>query len=402
MPTFQYKIAKENGTIIESSAEAESEDILKNRLEAEGSLVFYIKKKGALPSLSLPSFRRSIRQNDFLIFNQQFHALLKAGLPILTCLDILVDRATDKMFQRALIDIKKDVKGGASISDAISKHPKIFPELYTASIRTGEQTGNLLEIIQRYIVYLKKMIALKKKIKSAIAYPAFLIAVSIAVVFFLLFYVMPTFSNIYAGYEKGLPAATKILLNVIHFIKSWLYIIVACIILLIILLRIGITTEKWRQIFDKLILNIPVIGDIIIKDTIVRINRTLSTLLKGGIPLVTAMEIVAKAVTNRIVSSKLSEAVEGIKGGATLAAVLEKTGIMPNMALKMIGVGESTGSLDEMLNNISEIFEEEIDLRLTRLTTMIEPAIMIFMGIIVAFIVIAMYLPVFNLAGAIH
>lgn len=149
-------------------------------------------------------------------------------------------------------------------------------------------------------------------------------------------------------------------------------------------------------------LNIPVIGDIVIKDTIVRINRTLSTLLKGGIPLVIAMEIVAKAVTNRIVSLKLSEAIDAIKGGVTLAAAFEKTGIMPNMALKMIGVGESTVSLDEMLNNISEIFEEEIDLRLTRLTTMIEPVIMIFMGIIVASIVVAMYLPVFNLAGAMH
>lgn len=318
------------------------------------------------------------------------------------CLDILAERGHDRAFQKTLLDVKRDVKAGTSISDAMGKYPKSFPELYAASIRTGEQTGNLLEIIQRYIVYLKKILALKKKIKSAIVYPVFLVVVSIAVVSFLLFYVMPTFSNIYAGYEKELPVATKILLNAIHFIKSWIYIIITCIILLIILLRIGITTEKGRQIFDKLMLNIPVIGDIVIKDTIVRINRTLSTLLKGGIPLVIAMEIVAKAVTNRIVSLKLSEAIDAIKGGVTLAAAFEKTGIMPNMALKMIGVGESTVSLDEMLNNISEIFEEEIDLRLTRLTTMIEPVIMIFMGIIVASIVVAMYLPVFNLAGAMH
>ncbi|MEK6682699.1 MAG: type II secretion system F family protein [Nitrospirota bacterium] len=401
MPFFEYKIAKENGTVIEDKLEAESEEALRSRLEGEGSLVFYIKKKG-LSSFSLSSFRRSASSQDFLAFNQQFLALIKAGLPILASMDILVERVTDPTFQKALLSIKKDVKGGASLSDAMSKHPKIFPELYVASIRTGEQTGDLPEIIQRYITYLKKMLALRKKIKSAIAYPAFLITVSIIVVLFLLFYVMPTFSGIYAGYGKELPPATRILLSTVDFIKTKIYFLIAGIILLIILLKIAVRSERGRLISDKWILSLPVAGDIIIKDIIVRINRTLSTLLKGGIPLVTAMEIIAKAITNRVISSRLGEAIDIIKGGGTLSAAFEKTGIMPKMALKMIAVGEVSGSLEEMLNNISEIQEEEIDLKLTRLTTLIEPVIMIFMGIIVAFIVIAMYLPIFNLAGAVH
>ncbi len=401
MPIFQYKIAKENGAIIEDTAEAENEDILRGRLEAEGNLIFYIKKKG-LPLFNLPTLKKSVSQNDFFTFNQQFLALLKAGLPILTCLDILAERITDTTFQKALLNIKKDVKGGASISDSMSKYPKIFPELYTASIRTGEQTGGLTEIIQRYINYLKKNLALKKKIKSAIAYPIFLIVVSIIVVLFLLFYVMPTFSNIYAGYSKELPAATKMLLNTISFVKAKIYLLIAGIILLIVFLKISFISDRGRLIFDRWILRIPIAGDIIIKDIIIRINRTLSTLLKGGIPLVTAMEMVAKAVTNRIISFRLQEASAAIRGGTTLTAAFENTGIMPKMALRMIEVGEVSGSLDEMLNNISEIMEEEIDLKLTRLTTLIEPAIMVFMGIIVAFIVIAMYLPIFNLAGAMH
>jgi type IV pilus assembly protein PilC len=401
LPQFQYKIAKENGAIIEDTAEAESEDILRGRLEAEGNLIFYIKKKG-LPSFNLPSLKKSVSQNDFLTLNQQFLALLKAGLPILTCLDILAERITDTAFHKMLLNIKKDVKGGTSISDSMSKYPKIFPELYTASIRTGEQTGGLPEIIQRYINYLKKNLALKKKIKSAIAYPIFLIVVSIIVVMFLLFYVMPTFSNIYAGYNKDLPAATKMLLSAVSFIKAKIYFLITGIILLIVFLRIALMSSAGRLIFDKWIIHIPVAGDIIIKDIVIRINRTLSTLLKGGIPLVSAMDMVSKAITNRVISFRLQEAVGVIKGGSTLTAAFEKTGIMPKMALRMIEVGEVSGSLDEMLNNISEIMEEEIDLKLTRLTTLIEPAIMVFMGIIVAFVVIAMYLPVFNLAGAVH
>jgi type IV pilus assembly protein PilC len=402
LPIFQYKIAKEDGSIIEATAETESEEILRSRLEGEGNLVFYIRNKGEILPFRLPSLKGSVSPNDLLIFNQQFLALLKAGLPILMCLDILVERITNKAFKDTLLSIKRDVKAGASISDAMSKHPKIFPELYTASIRTGEQTGGLPEIIQRYISYLKKNLALKKKIKSAIAYPIFLIVVSIIVVLFLLFYVMPTFSNIYAGYSKDLPAATKMLLSTVSFIKAKIYLLITGIILLIVFLRIALMSEAGRLIFDKWIIYFPVAGDIIIKDIVIRINRTLSTLLKGGIPLVTAMDMVSKAITNRVISFRLQEAVGDIKGGSTLTAALEKTGIMPKMALRMIEVGEVSGSLDEMLNNISEIMEEEIDLKLTRLTTLIEPAIMVFMGIIVAFIVIAMYLPIFNLAGAMH
>jgi type IV pilus assembly protein PilC len=192
------------------------------------------------------------------------------------------------------------------------------------------------------------------------------------------------------------------LLSTVSFIKAKIYLLITGIILLIVFLRIALMSEAGRLIFDKWIIYFPVAGDIIIKDIVIRINRTLSTLLKGGIPLVTAMDMVSKAITNRVISFRLQEAVGDIKGGSTLTAALEKTGIMPKMALRMIEVGEVSGSLDEMLNNISEIMEEEIDLKLTRLTTLIEPAIMVFMGIIVAFIVIAMYLPIFNLAGAMH
>ncbi len=403
MPQFAYRIAKGDGTILEDHAEAEDEVTLREQLEGKGYLVFSIQRASgfALPQIRF-NFKSALTPREFLVFNQEFLALIKAGLPIIRVLDILVDRAELSSFREALRGIRQEIKGGSSIADAMSKYPRQFPELYVSSLRAGERSGNLAEIIERYNQYQRRMIAVWKKVRAALNYPLFLLVVSISIVTFLLVYVMPTFSEIYRESDAQIPVPTRILLHLVQLLRANLLWIILTLGVGAFLLRAWSRTASGRASLQRLFLRLPLVGAIMLKSYLIQITRTLSAILSGGIPLVTALDMVANAITNQAISVKIREVRERVKEGMSLARAFEKTGFMPRLTLEMVGVGEATGALEQLLTEAAEFHEEELDVLLTRVTTWVEPLLLLFMGTIVAAIVIIMYLPVFNLAGTIR
>lgn len=403
MPQFSYRIARADGTILEDRTEADDEVTLREQLEGKGYLVFSIQKASGftLPQIQF-NFKPALTPREFLVFNQELLALIKAGLPIIRVLDILVDRAELAPFREALRGIRQDIKGGFSIADAMSKYPQQFPDLYVSSLRAGERSGNLAEIIERYNQYQKRMIAVWKKVRAALNYPIFLLAISMGIVVFLLVYVMPTFSEIYRESDAAIPVPTKVLLNLVKFLRANFIWIVLAMAAGGFMLRSWSRTAAGRMSLQRIFLRLPLVGAVMIKSYLIQITRTLSAILSGGIPLVTALEMVADALTNPTVSAKIRAAKERVKEGVSLASALEETGFMPRLTLEMVSVGEATGALEQLLMDAAEFHEEELDLLLGRLTTWVEPLLLLFMGTIVAAIVIIMYLPVFNLAGTIR
>jgi type IV pilus assembly protein PilC len=402
MPQFRYRAAKPDGSTVNELMDADSEMALRSQLEGKGWLIFSLEGARGVTSLSLPTWhggRLSLR--EFLVFNQEFTALTKAGLPILKAFDLLAARMIHPGFRAALQGVRTEIRGGASISDAMEHYADHFPDLYRASIRSGEQSGHLVDVLQRYIAYLKLVIATKEKVVTAMAYPAFLIIVGLAVVAFLLAYVMPTFADIYGQNKTSLPTPTKLLLMAVEHVRIWLPWLAAG------LVGAGaggyhwMRTETGKTMVDRLSLHVPIIGDVLLKNQIVRMARTLSTVLAGGITLLAALQITSGAVTNRVLSQAIVRATDRVRDGVGLAAALKQEGFLPQMTLEMIEVGETTGSLEAMLNDVAEFHEGELDLRLSQITTWIEPALLLVMGFIVGGIVIVMYLPVFQIAGTV-
>ncbi|MDP1769061.1 MAG: type II secretion system F family protein, partial [Nitrospirota bacterium] len=338
---------------------------------------------------------------EFLVFNQELLALVKAGLPVLRVWDLLIERSNHAGFQQSLRTVRQDIRGGASASEALARHPAHFSELYIATIKAGEQSGNLAEVLQRFIAYLKLMIGLRQKVSKALAYPAFLVLVGIAVIGFLLTYVVPTFVSVYAETSKSLPPATQLLLDVVTGGKAYLVPGFAGLVILGLIGRAYYATSAGRLVVDRLVLRVPIVGPIFVKHYTVQLTRTLATILAGGTPLVEALSIARGAISNRYVSVGVAGTVAEIREGTTLAAALDRPKVFPKLAVEMLSVGEETGSLPTMLHDVAEFYEGDLDLQLTQLTTWIEPVLLLIMGVLVGTIVIVMYLPVFQMAGAV-
>jgi type IV pilus assembly protein PilC len=404
MAAFSYRAARADGTTLEGLAEADNEQMVRAQLERQGFLVFRVQRRGTLPAFLDAGVyvRRTVPLQEFLVFNQEFLALLKAGLPILKVWDLLIERTRRLPFQASLRTVRQDVRGGASMAEALSQHPGFFPALYVASVRAGEQAGNLPEVLQRYIAYLKLIISLRQKMMKALAYPAFLVVVGIAVVAFLLTYVMPTFSAVYGDNTTILPAATRALLGIIQVVQANILVAVGALIMLGIGIRLWLRTSAGRLAWDRTVLRLPLIGEVLVIHHTVQFTRTLATVLVAGTPLVTALPIVRGAVSNRFLADGLAAATEQVREGGTLAAALTKVQAVPKLALEMIAVGEETGSLETMLRDVAELYEGDLDQRLNQLTTWIEPALLLIMGVIVGVIVIIMYLPIFQMAGTVR
>jgi type IV pilus assembly protein PilC len=400
MAVFAYRVARPDGSTLEGQIEGDEEPLVRAKLEGQGFLIFQLKRRGATANQpSLLSAFRGLPIGEFLIFNQELLALVKAGLPVLRVWDLLIERARHQGFQHALRMVRQDIRGGASASEALAKHPEYFSELYVATIRAGEQSGNLAEVLKRFIGYLKLMIGLRQKVAKALAYPAFLIVTGVAVVGFLLSYVMPTFISVYAETAKSLPVATQLLIDGATAAK--LYILPATIMLMgvLVVARTYYATENGHLKVDEWLLRAPVLGAIFIKHHTIQLARTMGTVLAGGTPLVEALHITKSAISNRYIAVGLGEAVDEIREGTTLAAALNRPKVFPKLAIEMLSVGEETGSLETMLHDVAEFYEGDLDLRLTQLTTWIEPVLLLVMGILVGGIVIVMYLPVFQMAG---
>ena len=402
MAVFAYRVARPDGSTIYGHVEGEEESLVRAKLESQGLLVFHLHKRGrATVELGKPWLLGKLPLGQFLIFNQELLALVKSGLPILRVWDLLIERAGHAGFQQVLREVKDDIRGGASTSNALAKHSQYFSELYVATVKAGEQSGNLPDVLQRYVAYLKLMIALRQKVTKAISYPLVLVFIGVAVIGFLLTYVMPTFVSVYGESAKTLPWATQLLLDVVTQSESLALPAIVVVIGMLLGMRAYYMTSAGRLSIDRLFLTLPVAGQIVVQHNTVQLTRTLGTILGGGTPLVDALQSACAAVSNRFVSQQLVRAVDEIREGATLAKALDRPKVLPRLAIEMLSVGEETGSLETMLRDIAEFYEADLDTRLAQLTTWIEPALLLVMGVMVGGIVIVMYLPVFQMAGAV-
>ncbi len=351
-------------------------------------------------AFSIPA--RRVKQKDLLILNQELLALVRAGLPIMASLDLLVDRTTNPRLKAILGQIREDVKGGLAFSDAAERHPHVFSRLYTASLRAGEKAGNFSEVLGRYIDYTKRVLALRKKVLNAIFYPSVLVIITGAVITFLLTFVVPTFSRIYSEFEATLPFPTQVLIAVTRFLKGNLLFIALALVLMAFAFGQWRQTETGRRWIDKLVLRLPWFGEVAAKYSLSMFSRTLATVTGGGIPIVPALEVASGSVQNTSIGRQIKGIIPRVEAGEGLASALATSRIVPPMALEMIAVGESTGSLEEMLNHVAEFYESEVDTRLSTMASLIEPIIIVSMGLIVATIVITMYLPIFHLASVVR
>ena len=401
MPLFKCKIGSADGKIIEKEFEAATADILRQSLTSQGFFVFSVSRKPLQFLWNKGVSRKKIDTKGLILFNQELLVLIKAGLPIIQALDTILERIEKGRLAEVLEIIRDDIKGGSSLSDAFERHPSAFSHLYIASIRAGERTGDLPQTIKRYITFLKKTEGFRKKVITALFYPAILLSVAFVAVTLLLVYVVPTFSQVYADAGSKLPTPTLILIGFTSILKKFFPLLVGAVFLGMYLFRKWINTESGRVTFDGIMLRIPVLGDIFSKYAIVSFTRTLATIIESGIPIVESLKMSVGTLNNKILERRLSAAIRRVEEGVSLSVAIDGAKLMPTLALRMLSVGESTGSLEEMLEGISDYFEEELDQRLHLLSTAIEPAIMVIMGVVIGTIIVTMYLPVFKLAGTV-
>ena len=400
MAEFLCRLADPNGRVVNASYNSVSESELRRRLEDQGFFVYSVREKGKSLSTLLPlsAGRRKIKSREFVIFNQQFLALIQAGLPILKSLELLTQREKDEQFRTILLDINERVKGGALLSEAFEAQG-IFPKVYTASLFAGEKSGGLEEVLGRFIQYQKTVNATRNKIKTALTYPSILAVLLVVLVSFLLAEVVPRFAQFYAGMDAALPAMTLLLVDISQAIRGHLIAGMLVAGALLVVLTMWARSIQGRSHIDRLKLRLPVIGEVWTKFLFAQLSRTLSTLLSGGTPLVGSLEIVADSTGNRVVTQALNRAVVAVREGQSLSRSLEPTGVVPEVAIEMIEVGESSGNLSEMLGHVADFYDEEVNTRLNQLFTYIEPILLMVLAIIVAFVLIALYLPIFSLSS---
>jgi len=402
MPEYSLKIADARGEIRQQVMEANSEQELRDRLTQQGYLIYSIKvRSGAGFSVGLGGKRKKLNLEKFLIFNQQFVTLFRAGLPILKCLDLLGDRLTDKRLGPHIREIRDDVRKGSLLSDAFTRQG-IFPPIYTTSIMAGEKSGSLGEVLERYVHYQKLSLAVRKKILLSLMYPAVLIGLVILLMVFLITFVVPRFASLYSTTNAKLPAPTEILMAIGAAAEQSAVGGVVTIVVAIVGLRYYLRTEAGKTMSDRIKLHTPVLAEIWIKYQVAQLSRLLSTLLTGGIPLVQGMETASQSVGSPLLKGALAKAQKMVREGQPLSGALASTGLFPPLAIDMIEVGESTGALSAMLSSVAEFYEDDVNTRMQASLSLIEPAIMIFMGIFVAFVLISLYLPIFSLAESMH
>lgn len=402
MPTFVYTGKSSTGEAVKGELQAASLAQATAQLRRQQILPATItEKKGfSLSSITIPGFGAKVTTKDLVIFSRQFATMIDAGLPLVQCLEILASQQENPEFKKILIDVKAGVEGGSTFADALRKHPKAFDSLYVNLIAAGEIGGILDTILNRLSGFLEKAEKLKGKVKSAMTYPVVVILIATLIVTGLLIWVVPIFDDMFKGFGQALPAPTQLVVNMSNALKSSWYIIIGAIVATIMAISRIYATPKGRRALDSLMLKSPVIGDLLRKTAVARFTRTLGTMLSSGVPILEALEIVAKTAGNTVIEEAIMKARTSLSQGKTLAEPLIETKVFPGMVTQMISVGESTGALDNMLTKIADFYEDEVDAAVDALTSMIEPLLMAFLGIVVGGLVIALYLPIFQIAGA--
>ena len=405
MPEFICKVADASGRVFEEREAAESEQDVRRKLGERGLLVYSVASGGGLVAQMIPALRgarqRTISGSDFLIFNQQFVTLIRAGLPLLKGLHLLAERAAAERLRPTLRAIRDRVKEGATISEAFEEAGS-FDRVYTTSLLAGERSGNLVGVLESYISYQKVTSDFRKKLVGALIYPAILVVAASSILVYITTFVIPRFAELYADLNVELPTITVIVTRLATEFRWEVVGAAALGVLSLIFMSIWSRTDKGGLSTDRLMLRVPVIGSIWIKFQVAQLCRTLSTLLQGGIPLVSALETAAGAVRSRLVGQSLRGAAESVRQGQPLSTSLASLHLLPDMALEMVEVGEASGSLSAMLSSVADFYVEEVNTRLSTLVAIIEPAILIFMAAVVLVILLALYLPIFSIGANVH
>jgi type IV pilus assembly protein PilC len=405
MATFAYVGRTRSGAVKKGELSAKTRDEAVDQLRKQSVVVTSLEeKKGGGFDFSKISLGSGLTDKDLVVFTRQFGTMINAGLPLVQCLEILSTQSENKVLRETIGEVKTQVEAGSTFSDALRRHPKVFDDLYVNLVHAGEVGGLLDTILTRLAKYIEKAMKLKGQIKSAMIYPAAIMGVAVVVISVLMIWVIPIFAKMFvelSGGKVGLPGPTQLVIDISNAFTSYWYVIFGSLVAIIFGIKKYYGTVQGRKAIDKLLLKMPVVGDLIRKASVAKFTRTLGTLLASGVPLLDGMTICAKTAGNKVIEETLINARASISGGKTIADPLAASGVFPKMVTHMIAVGESTGALDAMLGKIADFYEDEVDQAVASLTSLLEPIMMVFLGVVIGFIVIAMYLPIFKMSDAI-
>lgn len=397
---FRYKAVSQTGQIVEGFFEANSESDVVSMIKGNDHMPLSV-ERDIEADAQIQLFNPKVKKKDLAVFCRQFFTMIDAGLGIVKCLDILALQTKNKTLRNTIISINEDVQKGFILSEAMKKHKKIFPTILTSMVEAGEVSGNLDTIMERMALHFEKENRLENKIKSSLIYPSALIVVSIAVVIFMLVFVLPTFVGMFEGSDAPLPGPTKFLISLSESLKSYWYIYGGVLVGLIIGIIMYKQSDEGKRFFDNLKIKLPIIKITSTKIITSRFTRTLSTLMSSGIPLIQAMEVVGRVVNNVVVEERINEGIDNIRKGVPLSRTIKDVGIFPPMVDSMIKIGEESGSLDDILFKTADFYDDEVETSLQRMTTLIEPILIVGMALVIGFIVIAMALPMFDVVNTI-
>ena len=400
MPEFLVRVADERGQVAQHVETARTEGEARERYAQQGLLVYSVKPRGVLAGSGFER-RRRVKMDQFVIFNQQFVTLIKAGLPILVGLELLAKRQRDKHFRGLLENVRDRVRAGEVLSQAFEAQG-VFPRIYTTTVLAGERSGNLEEVLNRYIGFERIALAFRKKLKASLIYPALLFGLVVSMLIYLITYVVPQFAKLYEGLNAQLPAITLFMLRLGNAAQHWGLIALPFLVIGGLILWRWTRSERGGEWLDRLRLKIPFLGDVWLKYQIAMFSRMMSTLLAGGLPLVNALETAAASMESRLITGGITQAAHRVREGTALSKSLEETHVFPELAVEMAEVGESTGALPQMLSSIAEFYEEDVQTALSASLSLIEPIILIFMGLVVGFVLVSLYMPIFSLGAAAH
>ena len=405
MSTFAYVGRNRQGAVKKGELTAKTRDEAVDQLRKQQVVVTSLEEKSGMGGKFKLSLGSGLTDKDLVVFTRQFGTMINAGLPLIQCLDILSTQSENKVLRETVGDVKNSVEAGSTFSDALKRHPKVFDDLYVNMIHAGEVGGLLDTILTRLAKHIEKAMKLKGQIKSAMVYPTAIVGVAVIIISVLMVWVIPVFAQMFmemSGGKVGLPGPTQIVINVSNFFQSFWYAMFGALAGTIFAIKRYYATVNGRVVIDRLLLKMPVVGDLIRKASVAKFTRTLGTLITSGVPLLEGLSICAKTSGNKVIEEALMNARVSISGGKTISEPLAKCNVFPKMVTHMIAVGESTGALDAMLGKIADFYEDEVDQAVETLTSLLEPIMMVALGTIIGFIVVAMYLPIFTMAQAIQ
>ena len=403
MPTYVFKGHNRLNEIVSGERVADNREVLRQALRREQITLMSAKEKGREIGIPKLAGKRKVKSKDLAIFTRQFSVMIDAGLPLVQCLDILSQQQSNKHFQQVLAQVRQDVEEGSTLAAAMNRHPKTFDQLYSNMVEAGETGGILDLILQRLSTFIEKIVKLKRDVISAMIYPAAVILLAIVAVAVIMIVVIPQFQQIFLGLlgpGEPLPLPTRIVVGLSSFLAGWGGIcILVAIVASVVGLKFYYKTPKGKKVIDTILLKVPIIGPIFLKIAIARFSRTLSTLLSSGVPILQSLDITARTAGNVVVEEAITSIRDGVEQGKNFVEPLRASEIFPHMVAQMVGIGEQTGALDAMLGKIADFYEQEVDAAIANLLTLIEPALIGFLGVTIGGIVVSMYLPMFSLIG---